>query len=951
MFETPASNQSKQFNKTQNKKIREGFELVASSTNVLRETDPKTQDQINFGLKQQYNTTLAEYKGLLTRATENARNYVDRISSKNPYVNKTVRFNTGELAYVTNYGVLKYIPSTEILNSVGISKNFVQLDIPWDRAYLIPQTQIPTTPPLVAGTPIKMGQTLGNEGTNVYVDRLITNSSATYEGCFADNTSKPTMTFLHGGKPSTVSPMINGDFSQPIIAKNSYQYISSVIAGWNFNAVLLNESADWGFPIPYPNGSQCACLQNVQSISQTLMLSNGTYKLSFVACGRDCCDGSKSSNPVEILLNNVVVYKVDPPVNVWTNYETSINISNGENNTITFRGTWTESDRSTAIQNVAINTDNSNAEGIYTYDECKSAAIEEGYQFFSLQNMNYTSGKGFCAVSNNDVAAKRGGTSYRMTDGTPLWSSNTSGQNNATLTNDGTLVVLNSSGSVIYSTPANKPTDYIGCYSDKANTIQRNRWGMPQRQWGFFGSILMNYYRTMETPGSKDEHKYDLATCKQLSADSGFKYYSLQDSKNGENGMCEQSNDLSNIKKYGITTNCERLEDGYWVGGNLSNAVYTLDPDEIGNYFMILQDDGNMCIYRGSSPTDNSGLIWASDSAGKQQDPNANYVAKRGKFGKNWISAGDALAPGDFVGSNNGSIYLTMQADGNLVLYTSKRVLNCEKLPNNQIGGGPGANALYKLNEMGIPGNLAKVGYVDANADLYTYPSDNVIYGNNFIEHLGYDSAGGDIPGASYGNATLDQCKASCLSNESCAGFVYNTETTACYPKSAIGNKTMNSNGNLYVRTQKPKTFPKGVSSKINYVDSVKYQNYIDNPKAIDGTYGFNSVQTQQMEQTKAQMGLLSNQMNSGTKTYAADNKEVNNRIAANIKAVEGFTSNGGYLTQLSDARKKINNINKTANNIVNNSEIVVLQRNYEYLLWSILAIGTVLISVNVARK
>jgi hypothetical protein len=445
---------------------------------------------------------------------------------------------------------------------------------------------------------------------------------------------------------------------------------------------------------------------------------------------------------------------------------------------------------------------------------------------------------------------------------------------------------------------------------------------MPQRQWGFFGSILMNYYRTMETPGSKDEHKYDLATCKQLSADSGFKYYSLQDSKNGENGMCEQSNDLSKIKKYGITTNCERLDDGYWVGGNLSNAVYTLDPDEMGNYFMILQDDGNMCIYRGSSPTDNSGLIWASDSAGKQQDPNANYVAKRGKFGKNWISAGDALAPGDFVGSNNGSIYLTMQADGNLILYTSKRVLNCEKLPNGQMGGGLGANALYKLNEMGIPGNLAKVGYIDANADLYTYPSDNVIYGNNFIEHLGYDSAGGDIQGASYGNATLDQCKASCLSNESCAGFVYNTETTACYPKSAVGNKTMNSNGNLYVRTQKPKTFPKGVSSKINYVDSVKYQNYIDNPKAIDGTYGFNSVQTQQMEQTKAQMGLLSNQMNIGTKTYAADNKEVNNRIAANIKAVEGFTSNGGYLTQLTDARKKINNINRTANNIVNNSVI-----------------------------
>ena len=937
MFETPASKQIKHFNKTKDKRFREGLELAASSNNVLSGTDPTTQEQINSGLKQQYNTTLAEYKGLLTRATENATSYFDRISPKNPFLNKTVRFTTGELAYVTNYGVLKYIPSTEILNSIGVSKVVVRLGIPWDRAYLIPQTQIPSTPQLVSGTPMKIGQTVGNEGVNVYVDRLITNSSATYEGCFVDDVTKPTMKFISGGTPSTVSPIINGDFSQPIISKNSYQYISGIIAGWNFNAVLLNESADWGFPIPYPNGAQCACLQNDQSISQTLMLNNGTYVLSFVACGRDCCDGSKASNPIEVLLNNLAIYKADPPVNVWTNYEIPINISNGENNTITIRGTWTNSDRSTAIQSVAISADKSNAEGIYTYNKCKSAAIEQGYQFFSLQNVNYTTGKGFCAVSNNDVAAKRGGTSYRMTDGTPLWSSNTGGQNTATLTNDGTLVVLNSAGSAVYSTDANNPTNYIGCYSDKANTVTKSVWAWNRDK--------INRYQTMETQGGK----HDLAACKQLSEDKGFKYYSLQDSKNGENGMCELSNDLTKVKKYGVATNCDRLNDGYFIGGHLSNAVYTLDPDELGNYFLILQDDGNMCIYRGSSPADNSGLIWSSETKGNQQDPNANYSAKKGKFGKNWISARDALAPGDFVGSTNGSIYLTIQADGNLVLYTSKRVLNCEKLPNNQMGGGPGANALYKLNEIGIPGNLSKVGYVDANSELYTYPSDNIVHGDNFIEHLGYDSVGSDIPGASYGNATLDKCKTSCLSNESCTGFVYNTETTACYPKTVIGAKTMDPMSNLYVRTQKPKTFPKGVSSKINYVDSVKYQNYIDNPMAIDGTYGFNSVQTQQLVQTKAKMDLLSNQMNSGTKTYMDNNREVNNRMAANIKAFEGFT--GGYLNQLDETRKKINNITKSANNIINNSEIVVLQRNYEYLLWSILAIGTVLISVNVARK
>ena len=87
MFETPASNQSKQFNKTQNKRFQEGLDLTASSINVLRETDPTTQEQINSGLKQQYNSTLAEYKGLLTKATESATSYFDRISPKNPFVN------------------------------------------------------------------------------------------------------------------------------------------------------------------------------------------------------------------------------------------------------------------------------------------------------------------------------------------------------------------------------------------------------------------------------------------------------------------------------------------------------------------------------------------------------------------------------------------------------------------------------------------------------------------------------------------------------------------------------------------------------------------------------------------------------------------------------------------------------------------------------------------------
>jgi hypothetical protein len=87
------------------------------------------------------------------------------------------------------------------------------------------------------------------------------------------------------------------------------------------------------------------------------------------------------------------------------------------------------------------------------------------------------------------------------------------------------------------------------------------------------------------------------------------------------------------------------------------------------NYFLILQDDGNVVIYRGTSPSDNQGVIWATGTNGQQQDVNPNYAASNGKYGQNWIPQGSTLAAGDFIGSTSGNMALVMQGDGNLVLY------------------------------------------------------------------------------------------------------------------------------------------------------------------------------------------------------------------------------------------------------------------------------------------
>ena len=115
----------------------------------------------------------------------------------------------------------------------------------------------------------------------------------------------------------------------------------------------------------------------------------------------------------------------------------------------------------------------------------------------------------------------------------------------------------------------------------------------------------------MSTAYTGGSQQYDNSQCQQAAQQNGYAYYGLQNSKSGTNAQCFLSNDLSQTTKYGTATNCTKLSDGSWSGGGWSNAVYnTTNPES--SYYLILQDDGNMCVYRGSSPNDNQGLIWSS---------------------------------------------------------------------------------------------------------------------------------------------------------------------------------------------------------------------------------------------------------------------------------------------------------------------------------------------------
>ena len=920
------------FNASSNTSSDGSYQLAEKSKQILSDTSSGTDKT----LQNEYNVTLLAYQKLLAKVSGVTNDYVDRVSSNNSYLNKFIRWSdplaNGAIMYVTNQGVAKPINDKDILKSIlGVNgcpdiKTIINISIPWDSSYTVFGTTIPTTPSLTVGTPMKTGESCGKEGTNVYVDTLLTDTTATYKGCYADDSSSRAMSFI-GGSPQVLASIVNGDFSQPAIKKDSYESITSVskVPGWNFNCTLLNNSSAWGYPKPYPNGNQCACIQSTAYMEQQIQLGIGSYTLSFMACGRP---GYEGANTVDIQLNKTTFFSVTPPTDKWTSYSTTFNVNTNGKNTIKFIGTIESIYNSTAFQGITVGG-GSTTNGKYTYDMCKNSAIDKGYKYFGLQNVNIETSMGYCAVSNDYVASTKNGESYVITGNIPLWDSKTYGTDgtSASITDTGTLSVYDSTGATIFNTPVDSSLvsgGYIGCYKDKSMRAMTNT----------------------------SSGKYvPLDECKKYAEDGDYSYYGAQNKDGKDNGWCVASNDLKYSQKYGVANNCTKNSLGEFVGGAWSNAIYSMDG--AGVYFLILQDDGNMVVYKGTGPSDNQGAIWSSKTNGKQQKPDPLHTAAKGKYGQNWMATNSTLAKGDFIGSTDGSIFLLMQTDGNLVLYTSTNDINCKKMKDNNTGGGENANSLYEMSSVGIPSNMGKVAYIDSDSLLYPYPDSSLGLSNDYSSYTNFSSSGHDISGKSFSNATVDSCKTACNNMKNCYGFDFDKSNNVCYPKDnkmyPKGSKTSQTSVDLYVRKPKITNTPVGVTDKVLNIDSLTYNNYTKSDKEMESSYGLsnaNSVEKQQLDQLKTRLDQISQQLSDNTGVLNTDEIKVENQSTLQTQSI------GNYLKEYKNTNNKIKNYTSNMNDgIVRDSDINVLKENYNYYFWSILAVGTVLVTMNITKK
>jgi hypothetical protein len=554
--------------------------------------------------------------------------------------------------------------------------------------------------------------------------------------------------------------------------------------------------------------------------------------------------------------------------------------------------------------------------GKYTLNQCKNIAIREGKQYYAIQNVNPDTLLGYCATGNDLNKITINGEAYSLEE---IWSSNTAGTpaTYAILTQNGTIEVRDNSNNVYFTSPNATFCNQVYSVTPNDDTAGGDI--------GYYTNVTINDCKTL---------------CDKESKCSGFVWDTLN------NNIC--------WTKYG------RLRS---TGKNNQRSIYKkTTATEKCTYVLDMNNNGNMTISKGVPNETTNVLVWSTNTENKVEKQNTKYLASKGKYGVPFLKQNQLLYKGEWVSSVNGNLLLKMEETGNLVLYIF--TLNCKKNENSGTPlyyGNQLSNAVYNLGKdnVGIQSNMGALAYVDPDSQLYPYSKDNITYSNTYSSTIDNTNINGyDIAGAGVSNAPIDKCMSICNTNKNCNAFVYNTDgpNSICVPKNIpdsvlYSSKNFNpvNNSSVYIRDKKPLNVPQGINEKVFNVNSIAYNNYNNTKQrpVNGGLANFIDPQKRELSNVQKQINSLSNELGNNVDAIQA-------RVLKPIEGFEGSRLFYDNIKEIDSNKKQIKKLEKTmpnVDNMLNDTNIVVLQENYSYLLWSILALATVIVGVKLKNS
>ena len=709
-------------NGNQPSNIVEGFDNSGLSSLESQLAELKT-------LETSYSNLIQQLKIEQQNATNTTNTYIDQTNvNNNPYLNKNVTTKSdGRTYYITGEGVAKLYGSASDYSKI-IGKN----NCPATTQQI---DSMPSYINTIDGTNMIVGQQCGNEGKNVRVDKMISNTGSTFIGCYNDSLESPAMTAINNG-----------------------------LQDYNFTS-CKQMSMDTG---------------NVYFGLQNL---NSTTKKSacYVSNDYDKTTKYKKATP------DTIPCQPDP---------TDKNIYGGKSvNAIyktpdaTYLGLFPKSKETTPPTMTLV----SNGTNTYTYETCKQAAKDENKTYFGLQDFDITTKKSACSLGNDISKIKT-----NINAGATGYATGTTDKKKYGITGN----------IAIYQVDTQK-SYYIGCYNDSETSP-----GM--------------------TAVGAGESNYSFDSCQQYAITNGNKYFALQGGKKGTS-KCFVGDDLTAAQKYGVYQAC---------------------------------------------------IVNSAD---------------QNKYGVN------------------------------------------------------GINAVYQMNALGDPSYMGKMGYIDSNSKLLEYPSSMIIRGTNYSKYVGYDSNSKTLK--TMPNTTYTACIDECNSSNNYYGFVFNNTSKIGYLKgSDILNPTlkkMNTETDLYIRDFKISGEDPSCNKDIIPIDSNQWNRY------NKGTQQMSSITTCSLTQQlvtpnskitdlERQIVEVANKIIHILNNLQKQNDDIKSNIGRTSNQIDSDLNNyNNLILDIQNYKKGETNMN----NIVKDTNLLVLYQNYNYIFWSILAISTVIISMKMVGK
>jgi hypothetical protein len=587
-------------------------------------------------------------------------------------------------------------------------------------------------------------------------------------------------------------------------------------------------------------------------------------------------------------------------------------------------------------------TGTSELSGQYTtLDQCKQSAADGGYKYFGLQDYKAENQTGFCSVSNSLSRTQKYGPGM-LDNAVAIWSSGTAGTgvNNMNISPFGQIELKNIDGKVIW-TSDNAPADCVFAGTVNTDTLTATYGGNDKCKLG---------------TGNVTDKVKSLIANDQTRWSTGISVVPVSNQTLGDPAVgCPKS--------FNITYQCGNVNKTSYEDYGEGRSFILDCSKEFSScrFFLSLQTDGNMCLYRGT-PEDNKGNVWCSYTNGKQQKPNSNWAASKGKYGLDYMTTYQVLGPEETIRSSDGSLLLVMQSNGDLVLYTSDPQPNCTKgQQTDNMYGGVMANAVYEMDRVGNPAYMGAVGYIDDKDRLSIYPGSmfnaNKEPTYNQVQNVNKGGNDIDIPSDQRNNSTVELCKE--ISNslgDQCLGFVFDKVNNICYPKNKEmikGVQTYESVTDVYYKNPTIKNNA-SCTKRVDAVDAVQYAKYqwsgmYMSNNTVCGLQKATQSQNINRDALKIQLANIADEIVNKITYVESLNSQLNNQMGIDKTVLDQTLKKYQKLGEQYTQYKLVDSVN--INGILSDSDIVVLQENYQYLFWSILAIAIVIITINVFKK